>query len=122
MIGVEAESSPAFTAARQAGRIVPVDVKPTIADGLGGNVEPDTLTWPYIRDLVDRIVTVSEQDLRTAIRGLLAEDHLVAEGAGAAGVAAVASGRADINGRRTAVVLSGANIDLAKLMSVIGTT
>jgi threonine dehydratase len=119
VIGVEAESSPAFTEARQAGRIVPVDVKPTIADGLGGNVEPDTLTWPYIRDLVDRIVTVSEQDLRSAIRGLLAEDHLVAEGAGAAGVAAVASGRADINGRRTAVVLSGANIDLAKLMSVI---
>ena len=119
VVGVEAESSPAFTAARQAGRVVSIDVKPTIADGLGGNVEPDTLTWIYIRDLVDRIVTVSEDDLRGAIRGLLAHDHLVAEGAGAAGVAAVASRRAEVDGRRCAVVVSGANIDLAKLVSVI---
>lgn len=120
VIGVEAEASPAFTAARIAGQIVSIDVKPTIADGLGGNVEPDTLTWPYIRDLVDRIVTVSEDDLRGAIRGLLAQDHLVAEGAGAAGVAAVASRRAEFDGRRCAVVRSGANIDLAKLVSVVG--
>ena len=119
VIGVEAESSSAFTAARKAGHVVSIDVKPTIADGLGGNVEPDTLTWPYIRDFVDRIVTVSEADLRGSIRGLLEQDHLVAEGAGAAGVAAVGSGRAEIAGRHAAVILSGANIDLAKLLSVV---
>jgi threonine dehydratase len=122
IIGVEAEASPAFTAARSAGRIVKIDVKPTIADGLGGNVEPDTLTWPYIRDLVDSVVTVSEDDLHSAIRGLLAHDHLVAEGAGAAAVAAVAGRRADINAERAAVVLSGANIDLDKLLNVAGST
>ena len=122
IIGIEAEASQAFTAARNAGRIVKIDVKPTIADGLGGNVEPDTLTWPYIRDLVDSVVTVSEDDLHAAIRGLLAHDHLVAEGAGAAAVAAVVGGRADINGERAAVVLSGANIDLDKLLKVAGTT
>jgi threonine dehydratase len=119
VIGVEAESSPAFTAARQAGHVVSIDVKPTIADGLGGNVEPDTITWPYIRDSVDRIVTVSEADLRESIRGLLEQDHLVAEGAGAAGVAAVVNRRAEITGRHAAVILSGANIDLAKLVSVV---
>jgi threonine dehydratase len=119
VIGVEAASSSAFTAARKAGHVVSIDVKPTIADGLGGNVEPDTLTWPYIRDFVDRIVTVSEADLRGSIRGLLEQDHLVAEGAGAAGVAAVGSGRAEIAGRHAAVILSGANIDLAKLLSVV---
>jgi threonine dehydratase len=119
VIGVEAEASQAFTAARKAGRIVPIDVKPTIADGLGGNVEADTLTWPYVRDLVDRVVTVSEDDLRSAIRGLLAHDHLVAEGAGAAGIAGVAGRRAEITGQRAAVVVSGANIDLGKLIIVI---
>ena len=119
VVGVEAEASQAFTAARKAGHIVTIDVQETIADGLGGNVEPDTLTWPYIRDLVDHIVTVSEDDLCAAIRGLLAQDHLVAEGAGAAGVAAVASRRAGISGQRAAVVLSGANIDLEKLVGVI---
>ncbi len=115
VVGVEAAASPAFTTARRAGHIAHIRVEPTIADGLGGNVEADTLTWPYIRDLVDRIVTVSEGELRTAIRGLLAEDHLVAEGAGAAAPAAAASGRAGIASRRAAIVLSGANIDVEKL-------
>jgi threonine dehydratase len=119
VVGVEAAASAAFTAARRAGHITPIQIGPTIADGLGGNVEPDTLTWPYIRDLVDRIVTVSEDDLRAGIRGLLGEDHLVAEGAGAAAPAAAASGRAGIAGRRAAVVLSGANIDLAKLREMM---
>ena len=115
VVGVEAAASPAFTTARRAGRLTKIRVEPTIADGLGGNVEADTLTWPYIRDLVDRIITVSESELRAGIRGLLAEDHLVAEGAGAAAPAAAASGRAGIVSRRAAIVLSGANIDLEKL-------
>ncbi len=119
VVGVEAEASQAFTAARHAGRIVPVEVSPSIADGLGGNVEHDTMTWPYIRDLVDRIVTVPEDDLRATIRQLVARDHLVAEGAGAAAPAAAASGRSGIQGRRAAVILSGANIDLQKLTAVI---
>ena len=119
VVGVEAEASQPFTAARRDGRIVPVEVKPTIADGLGGNVEINTLTWPYIRDLVDRVVTVSEDDLHAAIRGLVAHDHLIAEGAGAAAPAAVASGRSKIENRRVAAILSGANIDREKLATVI---
>ena len=119
VIGVEAEASNAFSAARAAGRLVTIDVKPTIADGLGGNVEPDTRTWPYIRDLVDRVVTVSEADLINGIRGLLAEDHLVAEGAGAAATAAVAGKRVALDSRRVAVVVSGSNIDLTKLQACL---
>lgn len=120
VIGVEAEASAAFNAARVAGGIVHIDVKPTIADGLGGNVEPGTITWPLIRDLVDELVTVSEGDLREAIRGLVREEHLIAEGAGAAGVAAVAAGRADVARRRAAIVVSGANIDADRLGGILG--
>jgi threonine dehydratase len=115
LIGVEADASCAFSAARAAGRLVTVDVKPTIADGLGGNVEADTRTWPYIRDIVDRIVIVSEDDLRTSIRGLLGEEHIVAEGAGIAAVAAVAARRVALDRRHAAVVISGANIDVGRL-------
>lgn len=117
VIGVEAAASPAFSAARQAGRIVTIEPQPTLADGLGGNVEPETLTWPYIRDLVDDVVTVSEQELATSLRGLVSEEHLIAEGAGIAGVAAVAAGRARL--RRAAVVVSGANIDATALVRVL---
>ena len=119
VVGVEVEASCAFTAARRAGRIVPVDVGPSLADGLGGNVEPDTLTWEYIRDLVDDVVTVSEDELRAGLRGLVAEEHLIAEGAGVAAIAAVASGRVSLQGRKAAVVVSGANIDVTTLTEAI---
>lgn len=114
VIGAEAEASPAFTSARRAGRLVTVDVHPTIADGLAGNAEADTRTWPYVRDLVDQVVAVPESELRAGVRNLLAQEHLVAEGAGVAGVAALAAGLAP-RGRRTAIIVSGSNIDLARL-------
>jgi len=119
VIGVEVEASSAFAAARAAGHIVEIDVGTTIADGLGGNVDPDTITWPFVRDLVDRILVVPEPALREAVRTLLAEDHLVAEGAGVAAIAAVASRLAGIEGRRAAALLTGANIDLARLTALL---
>jgi threonine dehydratase len=119
VLGVEAQASAAFTAARAAGRLVPIDVKPTIADGLGGNIEVDSITWPLIRDLVDRILLVSEGDLRAAIRDLAAHEHLIAEGAGIAAVAAVAARREPLDGRRVAVIVSGANIDLDRLAPIL---
>jgi threonine dehydratase len=121
VVGVEVEASCAFTAARRAGRIVPIEVGHSLADGLGGNVEPDTLTWEYIRDLVDDVVTVSESELRAALRGLVGEEHLIAEGAGVAAIAAVASRRVSFQGRRVAVVVSGANIDVTTLTEAITT-
>jgi threonine dehydratase len=119
IVGVEAAQSSAFSAARRAGHIVPITVGKTLADGLGGNVEPETLTWDYIRDLVDEVVTVSEDDLAEGLRGLVAEDHLIAEGAGIAAVAAVAARRLAIDSARAAVVVSGANIDNSKLVEVL---
>ena len=114
VIGAEAEASPVFTSSLKAGRLVQVEVLPTIADGLAGNAEADTRTWPYVRDLVNRVVAVPEADLRAGLRSLLAEEHLVAEGAGVAGVAAVASGLTP-RGRRTAIIVSGSNIDFSRL-------
>lgn len=109
VIGVESKASAAFTAALKAGRVVPIVVGATIADGLGGNVEPGTITWPLIRDYVDRIVTVPEADLRAAVRHLEDIEGVVAEGAGAAATAAILGGALDLTGRRTAVLVSGAN-------------
>ncbi len=119
VIGVEAQASNAFAAARMAGRIVPIDVGHTIADGLGGNVDPQTITWPFIRDLVQDVAIVPEPRLRQTIRDLAAEEHLVAEGAGIAAVAAIAGNQVALNGRRAAAILSGANIDVARLASLL---
>ena len=119
VIGVEVEASTPFTSARRAGHVVTVDVGPTIADGLSGNPDPDTSTWPYIRDLVDSTVVVPEAALRSAMRQLVAEEHLVAEGAGAVGAAALAAHLLPLEGRTAAVVLSGSNIDVEKLVQVL---
>jgi threonine dehydratase len=111
VVGVEAEASTPFTHSLAAGRIVQVDVQPTLADGLAGNLDPETVTFDLVRRLVRTIVVVNEQHLRDAVRGLAIEEKIVVEGAGAAAVAAVVAGRCDVRGTRTAIVVSGANID-----------
>jgi len=120
VIGVEAEASTPFTAARAAGSIVSVEVGTTIADGLGGNVDPRTITWPFIRDLVREVAVVPEPVLRRSVRDLAAEEHLVAEGAGIAAAAAVAGGAVTLDGRRAAAILTGANIDVSRLAALLG--
>jgi len=111
IVGVEAGASSPFTAGLAAGRIVEIAVQPTLADGLAGNLDPDTPTFGIVQAMVDRVVCVSEGALRAAIGGVARNERLVVEGAGGAGVSALLSGEINDLGRRVAVVLSGANID-----------
>lgn len=119
VVGVEAEASHPFAASLAAGRIVEVEVGPTIADGLAGNMDPDNLAFQVVQALVRRLAMVSEQELQDGIRHLVRHDHLIAEGAGIAGVAALAAGRVPARDRRTAVIVSGANIDAELLARVL---
>ena len=111
VIGVEVEASSPFTRSLAAGRIVEIDVQPTLADGLAGNLDADTITFDLVRDHVDGIVTVTEDELRAAIRELYSSEGLTVEGAGAVSVAALLGGRLNIRHQRVAVVISGGNID-----------
>jgi threonine dehydratase len=119
IIGVEAAASCAFQTSVRAGRIVEIVPGTTLADGLGGNPDPETITFGFIQKFVDRIDTVSEEDLSAAIAGLVDAEHLVAEGAGAAAVAALAGRRVDVHGRRVAVIVTGSNIDRARLATLL---
>ena len=119
VVGVEVEASHPFAASLAAGRIVEVDVGRTIADGLAGNMDPDNIAFPVVQSLVRRTVIVGERDLRAAVRDLAKHEHLVAEGAGAVGVAAVAAGAMAARSRTTAVIVSGANIDLDLLVELL---
>lgn len=117
--GVEAESSSPFTHGLAAGRIVSIDVKPTLADGLAGNLDPATMTFDLVRRHVAGIATVSEPAIADAVRALVAEERVIAEGAAATAVAAVLGGKVPLRGRRVAIILSGANIDPHKLRELI---
>ncbi len=117
--GVEVEASCPFTRGLEAGRIVGIDVQPTLADGLAGNLDPETMTFDIVRRDVARIALVNEDQLREAIAGVMQKERLVVEGAGAVGVAALLSARLDVRGKRVAVVLSGANIDQGTLSEIV---
>jgi threonine dehydratase len=119
IVGIEAEVSCAFQTSVRAGQLVGIVAGTTLADGLGGNPDPETITFGFVQRLVDRIVTVSERDLACAIVGLVEFEHLVAEGAGAAATAAIVGRRVDAAGRRVAAILSGSNIDRARLASLL---
>lgn len=121
VVGVEAEASCAFQTSIRAGRLVEIVPGPTLADGLGGNPEPDTITFGFIQRSVDDIVTVNEADLIGAIRGLVQCEHVIAEGAGAASVAALNGGRVTVRGRRVVAIVTGSNIDSGRLADLLRT-
>jgi threonine dehydratase len=120
IIGVEVDASRPFAVGLALGRITTIDVRPSLADGLVGNLEPDSMTFPMVRDYVDSLVSVGEGNLRAAIRGLAAEEHVIVEGAGAAATAAVLSGHAIRPNATAAVLVSGSNIDLPSLVAILG--
>jgi threonine dehydratase len=118
--GVEAAASTPFTTSLRAGRITEIEVRDSLADGLTGNLDPDSPTFEIVRARVKRIAVVSEEELKAAMRGVAEHERLIVEGATAVAVAGVLTGKLDVRNRRTAIVLSGANIDLAKWSAIAG--
>ena len=119
VIGVEAARSPAFSTALAAGAITSFAVGETLADGLAGNLEPGAVTFELVRDHVAAVEQVAEAELEEAIRYLARAHGIVAEGAGAAAVAAVLHGRVRPGDEPLVVVVSGRNIALPRLAAVL---
>jgi threonine dehydratase len=111
VLGIEVAASSPFTKSLAAGRLVTIDVQPSLADGLTGNLDPDTITLDIVRTVVDRIAVVGEDDVKASLSNVVKREHLVVEGAAAVGPAAIASGQVDLHGRRAVVILTGANTD-----------
>jgi threonine dehydratase len=119
VVGVEAERSPALSTALAAGEITPFAVGDTLADGLAGNLEPGSVTFPLVRDHVAAVVQASEPEIEEGIRFLARAHGIVAEGAGATGVAGVLAGRVEPGDDPVVVVVSGRNIALPRLAEVL---
>ena len=120
VIGVQAERAPAVYLSWKEQRMVTTDSADTFADGLATRV-PAEMTQGIINRAVDEIVTVSEEEMAAAIRLLLFHTHNLAEGAGAAALAAALQLSAQLAGKRVAIILSGGNIDAATLKRVLRT-
>jgi threonine dehydratase len=117
IIGVQAENSAAYPTSLAAGYPVQVPTTPTIADGIAV-ARPGDLPFELIRQYVDEVVTVSEDDIARALLVLLERAKQVVEPAGAVGVAAILAGKIRATGT-TVTILSGGNIDPLLLQRVV---
>jgi threonine dehydratase len=110
--GAQTERTNAMARSLAADRVVPIDNLPTIADGLAGQI--DEYGLDIGRHALDEIVALPEDDVEAAIAWLAREEQVVAEGAGAVGVAAMIGGRLASLVAPIAIVVSGGNIDPAR--------
>ena len=118
IVGVVAANAPAYALSFAAGHAVSTNSADTIADGLAVRV-PDEQALAIIRRGAARVVSVSEAEIRRAMRILFTDTHNLAEGAGAATLAAALQERTRLAGKRVAVVLSGGNIDRALFAEIL---
>lgn len=112
IVGVQSTEAPAYALSLAAGHVVTTPTSDTLADGMATRV-PDPVAFELVRRGVSRIVQVSDDEVADAIRAYWTDTHNLAEGAGAAPLAAAIGERDRNRGRRVALILSGGNIDLA---------
>ena len=118
VIGVEPEKLPSMLRAREAGAPVTLNAEATVADGIAVRRAGD-LTLPLVSRYVDEIVTVDDEEIASAILMLLEHEKTLAEGAGAAALAALLQSKTNLRQRRTVVLVSGGNIDVTLLAKII---
>lgn len=119
LVGVQAQNSSWVRPSFQAGHAVPAQMAPTIADGIAVK-KPGEVTLPILRELVDEIVEVTEEEIARAIFFGVQNNRLVLEGAGAAGLAAVLAGKVSLSPDDVlCTVLCGGNIDANLLARVL---
>lgn len=118
IIGVQSAHAPSAFFSFKKKRVVEVNIRPTLADGIALR-RVGEITFPIIQKRVDKIVTVQEDEIASAILMLMERKRLVAEGAGAAPLAALLSKREEIKPRKIVLVISGGNIDVHLLDRII---
>lgn len=111
VIGVQSEASPVMYESLKAGKIVDVKLRESIADGLFGGIEKDSITFRIVQKYVDDLLLVKEETIRKAIFSLWDKERQVVEGAGAVAVALIMESRGLFAGKKTVAVISGGNIE-----------
>jgi len=119
IVGVEPEAGDDTQQSLAAGERVRIDVPRTIADGLQA-AEPGELTFEVNRNLLDEVVTVSDDEILEAMAFLFDRMKLVVEPSGAVGIAALLTGRLEASGKSAGVVISGGNVGVTRFAELLG--
>ena len=118
VVGVQAAGAPSMAESLKKGEIITLSSVDTVADGIKVKT-PGDLTFDMCRKYVDEVVTVTEGEIASAILTVLEKQKLVAEGAGAVGIAAAMYHKANIEGKKVCALLSGGNVDVTMLERIL---
>lgn len=118
IIGVQAAGAPSMAESLKEGKIITLSSVDTVADGIKVKT-PGDLTFDMCREYVDEVVAVSEGEIASAILTVLEKQKLVAEGAGAVGIAAAMYHKVNTEGKTVCALLSGGNVDVTMLERII---
>lgn len=110
IVGVVTEGAPAYALSFEAGRSISAPVTTLLGDGVACRV-PDSASLEIVLKNVERVVRISEDEMRQCMRILFTDTHNVVEGAGAIGLAAALREKRSLEGKRVGLVLSGGNVD-----------
>ncbi len=119
IVGCWPAHAPSLLRCIEAGGIVAVDERETLSDATAGAPEPDTVTLRLAAAVMDEAVEVDEGEIAAAMRRVAETDRWIVEGAAGVALAGLISRKADMKGKRVAVVLCGRNIALAKYLAAI---
>jgi threonine dehydratase len=119
IIGCLPKNSPVMAESIKAGKIIEMETFPTLSDATAGGIEPGAITFDICKELVDDYILVSEQEIKDAIITLIKTQHLLVEGAAGVALAALLKNAKQFHGKNVVVVLSGANISLDTLKTLL---
>jgi threonine dehydratase len=112
-------ASPVMYESLRRGEIVEIPMEVTIAEALHGGIERGAVTFEIVKDYVDEILLVEEEDIKTAISLFLNHQNQVVEGAGVVGLAALMKNKSRFRGRRVGIIVSGGNIEISLLREIL---
>jgi len=118
IIGVQTEASPSMYYSIKKGRIVDVELKPSIVGGLHGNIEKNSITFDFVKKYVDEIVLVSEDEIKSAVSFSIQKLGMMIEGSAAVTIAALLKYPVKL-GEKICLIISGGNLDTEILSNII---
>jgi threonine dehydratase len=119
IFGCQPENSAVMYESVKAGRILDLESKPTISDGSAGGIEQDTITFPICQEFVDDFILVSEEEIISALKLILAKHYMLVEGSAVLSVAAFVKQKNRFKGKNVVLILSGSKISLETLKEIL---
>ncbi|MEE9428513.1 MAG: pyridoxal-phosphate dependent enzyme [Paracoccaceae bacterium] len=119
VFGVAAKNTAALAASIAAGKIVETEHLETLADGVAGGVDFDSVTLPLAMAVIDEVVTCTETEITSSLRRLAIEEHQLVEGAAALALAGFEQIASRLEGQTSVVVLCGSNYDNARILPLL---